>query len=121
MPHKTAGLTLEPQHLLLSNFSKLPLPRKLLPTIPLLLLKFMGSLALSQSSPFPSLIQGNSVSLMRLTLGAVCGDFFWYVHSDHRLVKYKTAPLITIYLFLERNLNSHQKKPHRINLMRKMA
>jgi len=43
MSHKTAALTLEPQRLLLCYFSKLPLPRKLLPTIALLLLKFMGS------------------------------------------------------------------------------
>jgi ADP-ribose pyrophosphatase YjhB (NUDIX family) len=43
------------------------------------------------------------VNLVRLTLGAVCVDFFWCVHPYHRLVRYKTAPLITIYLFLERN------------------
>jgi hypothetical protein len=42
------------------------------------------------------------VNLMRLAFRAVCVDFFWCVHRHHRLVRYKTAPLITIYLFLER-------------------
>ena len=37
---------------------------------------------------------------MSLTFGAVCVDFFWCIHPDHRLFKYKTAPLITIYTFL---------------------
>ncbi len=37
---------------------------------------------------------------MSLTFGAICVDFFWRIHPDHRLIKYKTAPLITIYTFL---------------------
>ena len=46
MTHKTAALTLEPQRLLLSNFSKLSLPREFLSTIPLLLSQCVGSFTL---------------------------------------------------------------------------
>ena len=109
MPHKTAFLTFEPQSLFLSSLSKLSLPRELLSTIPLLLPQRMSPLTLSQGSPLPRLIQGNRVNLMTLTLGAVRVDFFRHIHRNHRPVRYKTAPLITIYTFLGRK-QDHTKK-----------
>ncbi len=101
----TANLALQLQSLLFSRLCKFSLKRILLPTITFLFL-FMTTLALSQGSPFPSLVKSNGVNLMLLTFRTIRSDFLWNIHFNHdQLCLKKTHRLL---YFFNNSLSNQQ-------------